>query len=218
MNGDEIGFGEISDVHRNERRSKVLTKLPTNFYVKAEAHLQALREECRAAGPDPVNPKTMMLQDQIGKLDKHLKQIYDIRERKITLAALDRMLGAPPPDNMTKSDKALYDRLVDILSAFRKGIEVLPAAECPPPAPIEHVEHQPPAAQPISAPPEAVAAAVPDATPRSEDCMIVQVLEDIPTFVGVNVTYDLRKDDMVTLPSQFANLLSARGKVRIIGA
>lgn len=225
MNGDEIGFGEVSDVHRNERRSKVLTKLPANFYDKAEAHLQALRDECRAAGPDPANPKTMMLQDQISKVDKRLRQIYDMRERKITLAALDGMLGAPQPDNMTKADKALYDRLVEVLSAFRQG-KALPASpECVPAAqPVPKECHAPaapqPAAQPAPAPTVAAAAAEPKESeaPAAAESMMVQVLEDIPTFVGVNVTYDLRKDDVVTLPSQFANLLSSRGKVRIVGA
>jgi DNA replication initiation complex subunit (GINS family) len=216
MSGDELGFAEISDVHRNERRSKVLTKLPANFYAKADAHLAALKSECRSSDPDPTNPKTMMLQDQISKLDKRLRQIYDMRERKVALAALDSVLGAPAPENMTKNDRALYERLIELLRSFRNGTGTQLEAPCaapapgPAPAPAECVER--------TAPVEAKSAEEPLDVRPADEGMMVQVLEDIPTFVGVNVTYELRKDELVTLPSQFANLLSARGKVRIIGA
>jgi hypothetical protein len=53
---------------------------------------------------------------------------------------------------------------------------------------------------------------------KNDSSIIVHVLEDIPNFVGMDNTYDLKKDDMVTLPSQFATLLSSRGKVKIVEA
>ncbi len=210
MTGDEIGFSEISDVYRNERQSKSLTKLPVNFYSKAEEHLQKLREEHCAAILVPNNPASMMLWDQITKLDKRLQHIYEIRERKIALAALDRMVGAAQPDNLTKKDKALYDRLVETLSTFRNLSDT---HECPPPAKL---------AEPSSEPEKAVQMTVTEASPEPiqavpEETIVVHVLEDIPTFVSLKNTYNLKKDDMVTLPGQFAKLLSAKGKVRIVG-
>jgi DNA replication initiation complex subunit (GINS family) len=210
MTGDEIGFGEISDVYRNERRSKSLTKLPVNFYSKAEEHIQKLREEHCAAILVPNNPGSMMLWDQITKLEKRLRHIYEIRERKIALAALDRMVGAQQPDNLTKKDKALYDRLAETLSAFRNLSE---SQECPPAQK---------AAEPAPEPEKAVQMTVTETSPEPvqavpEENIVVHVLEDIPTFVSLKNTYNLKKDDMVTLPGQFAKLLSAKGKVRIVG-
>ncbi len=209
MTGDGIGFSEISDVYRNERQSKTLTRLPVNFYSKADEHLQKLREEHCAAILIPNNPGSMMLWDQISKLDKRLQHIYDIRERKIALAALDRMVGAPQPDNMTKRDKALYDRLVETLSAFRNLSE---SHECQPP---------PTASEPMPEPEKILQTTVTDTEPpggaEPEENIVVHVLEDIPAFVSLKNTYNLKKDDMVTLPGQFAKLLSAKGKVRIVG-
>ncbi|MDO9536820.1 MAG: hypothetical protein Q7J68_00690 [Thermoplasmata archaeon] len=221
MNGDDIGFSEISDVHRNERRSKVLTKLPVNFYARAEEHLKKLREEYCAAILIPSNPNTMMLQDQINKLDKRLAMIYEIRERKITLAALDKMLGAQQPDNMTKTDRGLYEQLVGTLKSYRDVDHSQPMTECP--KPEKAAEPRPTfsgsgepekVTQPKLMEPEPLTETV---VTEPEESIIVHVLEDIPSFVGLNSTYDLKKDDMVTLPSQFASLLSARGKVRIVG-
>ena len=212
MNGDPIGFSEISDVHRNERRSKILTKLPIDFYVRAEEHLQKLRDEHCAAIQIPNNPNSMMLWDQISKLDTRLKHIYEIRERKITLAALDNMVGAPAPDNMTKRDKALYEKLVETLSSFRNNTEL---KECAKPAKAPEPKAEPEKfIQPKIVAPEP---ALEIAQPVPEESLIVHVLEDIPAFVSMNTTYNLKKDDMVTLPSQFASLLSSRGKVRIVG-
>ena len=214
MTGDEIGFGEISDVHRNERRSKVLTKLPPHFHELAEAHLQKLKDEHCAATQAPGNPGAMMLWDQISKVDKRLKLIYEIRERKITLAALDRMMGAQPPDNMTKRERMMYEKLVEILGYFRDNTMDEPEKECPAPvkapepAPEPEMFAAPKAEAPEPAP--KVAAAEP------EDTTIVHVLEDIPEFAGLSTDYELKKDDIVTLPAQFAALLSSRGMVRIV--
>jgi DNA replication initiation complex subunit (GINS family) len=213
MTGDGIGFSEISDVHRNERRSKVLTKLPPHFHEKAEEHLQTLRNEHCSAIREPGNPAAMMLWDQISKVDKRLKMIYELRERKITLAALDRMLGAAHPENMSKKEKILYDQLVEVLASFRKGVEIKVEKECPQPFSAELPKPEPVNAQKMIVAPEPEPVV---ATPVNPETAIVHVLEDIPEFAGMSTDYELKKDDMVTLPSQFATILSSRGLVRIV--
>ncbi len=215
MTGDEVGFGEISDVHRNERRSKVLAKLPPHFHEKAEAHLQKLRKEHCAAIQVPGNPAAMMLWDQISKVDKRMGMINEMRERKIALAALDRINGAAPPENMTKKEMQLYNTLVETFSNFRKGIEVKVEKECVQPF---HTDKAVPEPEPINVQstivaPSPVAA---EPAPETQETTVVHVLADIPEFAGLSADYELKKDDMVTLPSQFASLLSSRGLVRIV--
>ncbi|MFO7618610.1 MAG: hypothetical protein R6W91_03010 [Thermoplasmata archaeon] len=215
MTGDEIGFSEISDVHRNERRSKVLTKLPPHFHERAAYHLQTLREEHCTAIQVPGNPNAMMLWDQVSKVDKRLKMIYELRERKITLAALDRMVGATPPDNMTKVEKELYDRLVETLSLFRKGEDAVAKTECVP-SPVSSSLPKLEPEKPLQSSIDIMEPSPEEPVVEAEETKVVHVLEDIPGFAGLSTDYDLRKDDMVTLPSQFAQLLSSRGLVRIV--
>ena len=215
-------FTVVSEVYRNERRSKVLTRLPTNFFTLSEKYLARQHEEYSQAILIPSNPKTMMLQDQVKKVEKRLKHIYEIRERKIALAALDSMGGSSAPENMARKDKEMYELLIATLKSFREGTKPPEIPERPVPAlktemkPAPRVETKP-APEPeipeqalIAEPEELKEISVPD------DNITVHVLEDIPNFVGVDHTYDMRKDDMVTLPSQFATLLSSRGKVRIL--
>ncbi len=219
-------FTVVSEIYRNERRSKVLTRLPTNFYIMSEEYLARQHEEYNQAILIPSNPKTMMLQDQVKKVEKRLKHIYEIRERKIALAALDSMGGSKPPENMTRKDKELYELLIATLKSFRDGIEPPEIPERPTPVHSTEIKPAPKVemkTEKIPAPePEIVEQALiaepeePKESSKADDNIIVHVLEDIPNFVGVDHTYDLRKDDMVTLPSQFANLLSSKGKVRIV--
>ncbi len=216
-------FTVVSEVYRNERGSKVLTRLPTNFFVMSEEYLAKQCEEYSQAILIPSNPKTMMLQDQVKKVEKRLKHIYEIRERKIALAALDSMGGSKSPDNMTRKDNELYELLIATLKSFRDGIEppAIPERAIPSPKaemkPVPSVE-----VKPVPEPEIAEQALIVEPEPevsqesKADDIITVHVLEDIPNFVGVDHTYDLRKDDMVTLPSQFANLLSSKGKVRIV--
>ncbi|MBA3044750.1 MAG: hypothetical protein KKH41_03460 [Candidatus Thermoplasmatota archaeon] len=211
MTGDEIGFGEISDVYRNERRSKVLTKLPPHFHERAEEHIQKLRSEHCDALQTPNSPNAMMLWDQVSKAEKRLKLIYDIRERKITLAALDKMVGAQTPDNMARKEKALYEQLVETLQSFRKGAEVVVVKECPAPTVTE---------VPIPKPEKIIQSEIPKPVPEISNeeggVTIVHVLEDIPEFAGMNTDYELKKDDIITIPTRFASILSSRGLVRIV--
>jgi DNA replication initiation complex subunit (GINS family) len=204
MSGDEIGFGEISDVHRNERRSKVLTKLPGNFYMKAEEHLQRLRKEYDEESRNPSNPKAMMLQDDIKKLDKRIQQIYEMRERKIVLASLSGM----KPQNMTQKDIVLFTDLRDVLANYRTG-----GGSRIPRESTSKEEEKVVITEVIEPQTELVEEVTPE---NIHDATVVQVLEDVPPFVDVDNTYTLKKDDIVTLPTQFADLLSSKGKVRIV--
>jgi DNA replication initiation complex subunit (GINS family) len=45
-----------------------------------------------------------------------------------------------------------------------------------------------------------------------------RVLEDVPTFVGVDREYSLRKEDVVSLPEGIAKTLLDHGKIRLIGS
>ena len=198
----EIGFSEVSEAHRSERRSKVLTKLPSGFYEEAEKHLTELREEYGKGGS---GPQTMMLLDEIGKIEKRMKMIYEIRERKIALSALSHLGGAKVPENMTSRDRALFDELVDALGHYRssgKPREPEKKAVIEVPEETEVIECQ---SQFVEKPTEEKAAPI-----------IVHVLEDIPPFAGLDHTYELKKNDIVTLPGKFADLLSEKGMVRVV--
>ncbi len=56
----------------------------------------------------------------------------------------------------------------------------------------------------------------PQTPPSLKDHVLVHVLEDLPPFAGIDTTYRLKKEDVVTLPKTIADILVGRGKARII--
>ena len=56
----------------------------------------------------------------------------------------------------------------------------------------------------------------PTAAPELKDHVVVHVLEDLPPFAGIDTTYRLKKEDVVTLPKTLAKILVDRGKARIV--
>jgi len=52
--------------------------------------------------------------------------------------------------------------------------------------------------------------------PTLKDHVLVHVLEDIPPFAGIDTTYRLKREDVVTLPKTIAQILVDRGKARIV--
>ncbi|MBS3781338.1 MAG: hypothetical protein KGY66_07455 [Candidatus Thermoplasmatota archaeon] len=51
---------------------------------------------------------------------------------------------------------------------------------------------------------------------EGQDEILVHITEDVPSFVDMNVTYDLKKEDVLTLREDLAEVLIERGKARKI--
>ena len=51
-----------------------------------------------------------------------------------------------------------------------------------------------------------------------EELVLVRVLEDVPTFAGVDNEYKLRKEDIISLPRAIAGTLVSHGKATLIGS
>lgn len=51
---------------------------------------------------------------------------------------------------------------------------------------------------------------------EGQDEILIHITEDVPSFVDMNVTYDLEKEDVLTLREDLAEVLIERGKARKI--
>ncbi len=211
MSDSDIGFKEISEVHRSEKRSKTLTKLPHLFYELAEEHLELLKDQYKEKSRNPSSTDALIHQDNIKKINKRLCQIYDLRERKIAIAALNGVVGSQPPQNMNSNEVKMYNELISTLKRFR---------DCPIDEPVEvqtSIISEPTPAEPVPEPVAAKGGFPEDEEVKKESITcLVRVLEEIPPFVDVDQTYDLKKEDVVTLPEKFARILSLKGAVKIL--
>jgi DNA replication initiation complex subunit (GINS family) len=222
---EEVNFERVTKVYREESGKKTLVALEQDFYDKLAGYVKRLEEGAnREAQANPNSPKALMLQDELRKVLKRRDQIFTYRERKLALLASSKASGAEiEVMTLPRQDRALFDAMVGLLvktraeafggSAF--GSEPGPAEGAPAsastsaPAP----ERKAPAGMKIVSSEETKK---PKVAPSLKDHVVVHVLEDLPPFAGLDTTYALRKEDVVTLPKTIAEILVSRGKARIV--
>ncbi len=220
MADDDMTFERVTKVYREESAKRTTTKLEPDFYRKLASFIAALEARAAAeASKDSNAPSAIMAQDELRKVKKKREQIFQYRERKIALLASSMASGAEvSKEGLTREELTLFDTLVrEMGQAQAAAFGLGPPSQAAPPAP-------PPVARPASKeptppPPTFERLTVPAKAPpktESRDAVVVHVLEDIPPFAGLDVSYHLRKEDVVSLPRGIAKVLVDRGKARLI--
>jgi DNA replication initiation complex subunit (GINS family) len=223
MPGEEdVNFERVTKVYREESGKKTLVNLEADFYDKLASYVARLDEGANAESQrDPNSPKALLLQDELRKVRKRRDQIFTYRERKLALLASSRASGADVEvPHLSKQEQSLFEGMVALLKQSRAeafGASPLASQPLSPPEPTAPSK---PAANPKE--PERMRVIKPEETRRTpvapslKDHVLVHVLEDIPPFAGIDTTYRLKKEDVVTLPKTIAKILVDRGKARIV--
>ena len=210
----DMGYEEIMSLFRQEYKSPQLTKVESSLYDKMNHYIRSLRKESeRELAVNPSSQASMMINDQLKKATEKVKRGYELRQRKIALLSLRRVAGDNPgTSNLTPDELVLYSSLTSVLGAHQDGN-----------ADFENTGPR------FSEPKDIVN--LPDAPPRKgsakedeasetedarEDLVLVRVLEDVPTFAGVDRDYTLKKEDLVSLPKNVADTLASHGKIKLM--
>ncbi len=222
---EEVNFERVTKVYREEGGKKTLVALEEDFYDKLAAYVKRLEEAAnKEAQASPNAPKALMLQDELRKVLKRREQIFTYRERKLALLASSKASGADIEVlTLPRQDRILFDQMVALLTKTRvDAFGGSPFGSEPSPADAAPSE----GAHPPAAPEKRIAAGMkvisseetkkPKVAPGLKDHVVVHVLEDLPPFAGLDTTYNLRKEDVVTLPKTIAEILVSRGKARIV--
>jgi len=212
----DMSYENIMGLFRQENKSSQLIKVDPALYDKIGDYIKSLRKESeREIAMNPMSQASMMLNDQLKKAIDKAKRVYELRQRKIALLALRRVAGDnPDTSNLTPDELVLFSSLTSVLGAHKdskadfeelgprftqpKDVEILP--EVPTDGSCE------------------MKASAKAGTGTAEDLVLVRVLEDVPTFAGVDKDYKLRKEDVVSIPKNIANTLLSHGKIKIIGS
>jgi len=212
----EMSYEEIMGLFRQENKSSQLTKVDPALYNKIGAYIKTLRKESeRELAMNPMSQASMMLNDQLKKAIDKAKRVYELRQRKISLLALRKVAGdSPDTGNLTPDELVLFSSLISVLGAHKDSN-------------ADSEELGPRFSQPSDvvqlpdAPPKETCDAKEKETTEAvtgEELVLVRVLEDVPTFAGVDRDYKLRREDIVSIPKNIANTLLTHGKVKLIGS
>ena len=206
-----MSFQRITRIYREETGKSTLTKLEADFYERLNEYYEDLKNRAnKELSNDPHSSKAVLLQDEFRKVKQKRVQIYRARERKIVIMASAKVGGTEVDAKvLTKGEKVLFERLVEELKGAREqifqGSAPSPKKKEKPKPKTEKKAEEPAPPKKKEKPKE-----------PEESLAVIQVLEDIPPFAGIDVTYELKKEEVVTLPMKVAKILSESGKVKVL--
>jgi DNA replication initiation complex subunit (GINS family) len=219
---EEVNFERVTKVYREESGKKTLVALEEDFYDKLTGYVKRLEEDLnKEALGSPNSPKAVMLQDELRKVRKRREQIFTYRERKLALLASSRASGGDVEMHiLPRQERVLFDQMVALLTSSRlDAFGGSPfGSEAAAPAATEEASPSSPTKRAASGMKVLTSEETkrPRVAPSLQDHLIVHVLEDLPPFAGLDTTYHLRKEDVVTLPRTLAEILVSRGKARLV--
>ena len=219
MTADLMTLRDLRVQTFKERREGRLTKLPSSFYTR----MKKLENQIRTVIKDTKNDQTKFAKANadIRKFMDMKLELHKHRERKLTDLAREKINGqGPNTENAHKSEIEYLIALCGVIENHRKktllskdinSIEELIIDE--------NIIEEPKIDEKIIEEPEIDENIIeePKKMVHNEEYLKVQVLEDLPTFTGMDANnYTLKNEDIADIPIYNAKILSDAGKVKII--
>ncbi len=204
MNEDEISYRNLRKIQQMEKNSPALTDLKPGFYNELSEYLEKLDNSFK----EESLSKQAILKDELNNTKKIATNIYEQREKKVLLATISKARGGNPDLNkMVEMEKNLFNSILDVMMQSRKQI-------------LENKTNE----NQDNKVDEKNNTETVEPEKKDEDNKIegntnplVRVTQDIPEFIGTDTRkYNLRKDDVLSLPQNMSDTLSKRGAVKEI--
>ena len=198
---EEINYISLRKIQEMEKKSPVLTDLTQNFYNDLSKFLKSLNSRLEN---EKSPQKTTLLTDEIQNISKIALNIYELREKKILLAAVSKVRGGNPElKNLTDEEKNLFNTVLTSMRNTR--VKILKNKEKNNEKTINNLDEEKP--EEIKEPIEK----------NENNNPIVRVTQNIPEFIGTDKNkYNLRKDDVLSLPKDMSEMLLKRGAIEKI--
>jgi len=214
-----VNLENILKVEREER--KKLVPLEHDFYGNIAGQIQDLEDEKRKIN-DPYNTKHAIIEDEQKTVKNAIESIIYKRTTKIinearynaeiSLHETSKQKEKHNFDSMTREERIFYNRLLEVMTEWRSEVinrifkREKPA--CNPPAVIPE-ENKLPEISHLEK--KDTGEEHSDKKDISKEYIVVRLLKDIPTFVGVDGrNYTLTKEDVAVLSTVNAKALINR--------
>ena len=206
----------LHNILREERKSK-LVPLENDFYEKVAGQIHDLQDEKNRI-EDIYGTKYAIIDDELKTARKSIENIIERRIGKIikeaSLRASSRQKEKQDIESMTEEERRFYNRLLELNTEIRKELldkiikKEKQAAGSQAEATLEIHEKETQKETQIETPKETPPE---DKKDISKEYIVVRLLKDIPTFVGVDGrNYTLAKEDIAVLSTVNAKALINR--------
>ena len=208
-----MNLEELWKILDKERSSSTLQKLPHDFYEQVSDYIQELKDELYEMGSE--DSKAALLNDELNTARIRIESIFNKRIGKIINLASSKVGGLmAQPNGLISKEKDVFEQVVEILEGGRATMldPVLVGAKID--AAKEKQIQKEPLAQSAQSKKEDFKEEklVSSKENKSKDYVLVRILKDIPTFIGVDgKNYTVSKEDVILLPLTNADVLCKRG-------
>lgn len=237
MMDEDFNYDDLVNARDSEASSKQLCEIPNDFYDELREYIQDLEESVSEIA-FPHNKKEKLLYKEYKQVKKLADDFFKKRQKKIVLAAYHHSLGeSVDTGRMLDREKELYKDISNLLQELKeeiffggykrkasksdnieeKGVEEEIIENEPELRKKESEEEQIPVE--IEKDESNEKSKEKDSLSddmESYDEVLIHVTEDIPPFIDLETSYELKKEDVVTLREDIANVLIERGKARKI--
>ena len=196
---EEINYRTLRKIQEMEKNSPILTELKYDFYSAISEYIENLKNRFES---ETSSHKQALLKEEIQNTKKIVFNIYEQREKKILLATASKVRGGNPDlKNLINIEKDLFDSILNLMIKSREKI-------------LEIEDKKKESNDNITVEPKMV-----DKVEEKQGNYnpIVLVTQDIPEFIGTDEKkYNLRNNDVLSLPEDMSDMLLKRGVVKKI--
>lgn len=217
-----ITYETLFDLLKREKDRVELQRLEPEFLSNVLAYLREKRQFAAQQESASYDEK-MKSHREMDNIRKLIKELYDRREKKIVMIAIDQSRtksNLVDFSHMLKEERELFEQLIRILDGFREGVlsnilnERLPA--------IYTVLDEKRTAHSLTqnAPTETSGTLTQElktssAPPNEKTTALVRFLHPVPKFIGPELSEygPFSEDDIANLPREIAQVLLGKGRV-----
>jgi len=201
-----ITFETLYDILRREKNREELQELNETFFEDVVEYLKEKQKSLEASGQENLfaDENRIKIQQQTENIKRIIRDIYDIREKKIIALARDVSRTGTNLINMKallSEEERIYKSLLSLFDKFRKNIlHKILVTELP------NLEEEEP--KTIKRP----------AKTNNPGYKLVRFLQPVQQFVGpdLEAVGPFKKDDIATLPDKIVEVLLSKESIEII--
>ena len=213
-----ITYETLFDLLRKERNSSELQTLNPSFTQSVREYLQQKQAILAKSKTGELYQRTEQIKTeaQLKNIQKILKDLYDLREKKIVSQALNSSRTGSSllhTASFQEHEKSLFEELTQLLEGYRdKALAFAEEGNTEQKEPAQDQPQQTPLPkQPEQPAPQTVQEKKP------QDTLTILFLHSVPRFLGTNmeVLGPFEKGDKASLPADIANVLINKGRASL---
>jgi len=199
MEEDEINYKNLRKIQQMEKNLPVLAEVQSGFYFEVFEYLDKLDKRLEK---ETSPQKQTLLKEEIQNTKNIIANIYEQREKKILLAAISKARsGNPDINHMLETEKNLFDSVLNLLQSSRGQFFEKKPKKNKESTEVEKKE---------SEEPEKIEPKKEEITQENINPVLL-VKKDMPEFIGTDTKkYNIRKDDVLSMPENMSDMLIKR--------